>query len=431
MTKPVPVKFKNDRHSGSITLEFLTPMFGGGFDSHTSEGAQHKPIDSVTPVRVASIRGQLRHWWRATSGAWCQSPEEMKARETQIFGAASTPGDLSLSVKAIDLRSFEVAVYGLKPNNRNDAMNAFVLNNKNGLAYGAFPLSPGNDERQAKGLKLKAGTLNELKGKFELTWSCDSTFKEEVQLAVDAWIAFGGLGGRTTRGFGQLSSNRSLVESVLKRVNSKGKPRLGKEIPALDPQKVLHVKPSSNSKGVELLNVALDMLMTFRQGEETARNKGKEHNRPGRSRWPEPDAIRSITGDWAENHEPDTKYGHIQKFPRAAFGLPIIFHFQNPTKKEPKDSTLQPVGKERMRSPLQIALTSDGTIIFAVLTAPRPDKVELKGLQKVEHSLSQDERALLAARAPDVFKDVDPLKAFLKFVISSVDSRNIIIQPEF
>ena len=62
MTKPAPVNFKNDRHSGSITLEFLTPMFGGGFDSHTSEGAQHKPIDFVTPVRVASIRGQLRHW---------------------------------------------------------------------------------------------------------------------------------------------------------------------------------------------------------------------------------------------------------------------------------------------------------------------------------------------------------------------------------
>ena len=84
-----------------------------------------------------------------------------------------------------------------------------------------------------------------------------------------------------------------------------------------------------------------------------------------------------------------------------------------------------------MRSPLQIGLTSEGTIIFAVLTAPRPNKVELKGLREVEHKLTEDERALLAERARDVFTDVDPLKAFLKFVQSSVDSKNIFIQPEF
>lgn len=425
MTKPAPVNFRNERHSGSVTLEFLTPMFGGGTrNREAGKGSQFKEADEVTPVRVASIRGQLRYWWRATSGAWCGTREEMKKRESELFGAASTPGDLSLRISTpAPLSISEESVYEVPQGKK------YVrpIRGRTGVAYGAFPLSPSQEDRNAN--LSKPGTLNRVKGQFDLHWTSSGEFADEVKLAVDAWVAFGGLGGRTTRGFGQFASGKSLLDSVLTRVKAKGNPPIGKEIPALDPHQILHFKPSSNSRETELLNDALERLMTFRQGRNVARNRGDAS--PGRSRWPEPDSIRSITGDWAEKHEPEQKYSHIKKFPRAAFGLPIIFHFQNPTKKEPKDTSLQPVGKERMRSPLQIALTTEGTIIFAVLTAPRPNKVELKGLREVEHKLTEAERALLAERARDVFTDVDPLKAFLKFVQSSVDSRNIFIRPEF
>jgi CRISPR-associated protein Cmr1 len=59
---------------------FLTFVFGGGVSVHDHE----KPNDSVTPVRAASVRGQLRFWWRACNPSGCTTVEELRQREGEI-----------------------------------------------------------------------------------------------------------------------------------------------------------------------------------------------------------------------------------------------------------------------------------------------------------------------------------------------------------
>ena len=66
---------------------------------------------------------------------------------------------------------------------------------------------------------------------------------------------------------------------------------------------------SLNRDSVEAWKNLIKKLQEFRQQKDMS----------NRSAWPEADAIRAIarTGPTAD----------IPKFPRAAFGLPVIFHF--------------------------------------------------------------------------------------------------------
>ncbi len=120
--------------------------------------------------------------------------------------------------------------------------------------------------------------------------------------------------------------------------------------------------------GFGALEAGLARLKDFRQAVGLARNPGQQANRPGRSRWPEPDQIRRLTSTHAANHAPAHPVG---KFPRAAFGMPIIFHFQG--NGEPGDTSLQPAGAERLASPLVIrpAVGSDGRIRAIALILPQ------------------------------------------------------------
>ena len=72
---------------------------------------------------------------------------------------------------------------------------------------------------------------------------------------------------------------------------------------------------------------AVETLKDFRQGPGLGRNPDSRPNRPGRSRWPESDAIRRLTGQWTPRHEP--KHAVDGFYPRAAFGLPMVFDFKD------------------------------------------------------------------------------------------------------
>lgn len=110
-----------------------------------------------------------------------------------------------------------------------------------------------------------------------------------------------------------------------------------------------HLAPTTSFKITNSSQNAMDAwgnlirkLASFRQDRNGPR---------GRSHWPEPEAIRQITGRRYSKHQP---LNHPRKFPRAAFGLPIIFHFKDANKGEPEEPTLQgrQEGSERLASPL-------------------------------------------------------------------------------
>jgi hypothetical protein len=86
----------------------------------------------------------------------------------------------------------------------------------------------------------------------------------------------------------------------------------------------LHIKDNGNSNAISAWKQSIQTLQTFRQGNDIGRNPGEDPKRPGRSRWPEPETIRKITGSRDLKHQrmaavPD------DGFPRADLGLPIIF----------------------------------------------------------------------------------------------------------
>ncbi|MCI5142143.1 MAG: type III-B CRISPR module RAMP protein Cmr1, partial [Candidatus Electrothrix sp. ATG1] len=175
---------------------------------------------------------------------------------------------------------------------------------------------------------------------FNLLLSAPEKYLEEIRQALRWWITFGGIGARTRRGCGSIHCLT----------------------PELDPISVpeaeaagCELKFQGNLKGDALFTwkKAVNCLHKFRQGGNIGR-KG----RFGRSKWPEPDSIREIADTYLREyrngrlitHEPE--HEAKRAFPRAAFGLPIIFKFKNDHRGEPPQSELTPVNGERLSSPL-------------------------------------------------------------------------------
>ena len=177
-------------------------------------------------------------------------------------------------------------------------------------------------------------------------------------------------------------------------------------------------RPSSNSSknATDALESALARLQTFRQGPGVGRNRGQDRT-PGRSRWPEAEAIRQITGRRLPKHAKLSDPVH--KFPRAAFGMPIIFHFKDHRVGDPKDTHLQPEGKERRASPLILRPIRDGDEyrgLALVLTehGRSSEPIELRHDNRrtsVKVALDPAEARLIKP----LNGNPDPLDAFLQF----------------
>lgn len=336
-------------------FEIITPVFGGGVALNLEPRANVKPIDTATPIRGAAVRGQLRAWWRALYGVACGSVREMRERETALWGAASRPGSVSLSIVDDGLSRQEVQVFSSEPNSAGNKWNPRPLTRDGSLAYGAFPL------QHKAGLNAKGdnGALQRVAGTARLVVTernGSAAVSPEVIDSVEAWLTFGGIGGRTRRGFGCArrvgAHDAKLFASEL--ALRLPPPRL--PLPSFKNHRLVFGRPSPGPDAA--LELALSKLKAFRQGEGIGRNPGSGKH-PGRSRWPEPDQIRRIQHTHHQNHSPQ----HIvRKFPRAAFGMPIIFHFKDAA--DPGDSTLVPRGKERLASPLRLGVTRDGERSF-------------------------------------------------------------------
>jgi CRISPR-associated protein Cmr1 len=354
-TVPAPIRRKQ---GGSVTLSFpfevITPVFGGGvFIDGDELKRQQKAIDPVTPVRAPSIRGQLRFWWRAAFGCMQPTLAAMRGREAEIWGASSKPGKVALRVVIPDgLRPTPFEVFEVRAG-QNGRWNPRPLGNFRELAYGAFPLQPKGSQPE----RVPAGCLWKLDGEFCLELSLSEAYAEEVRTTVQLWLTFGGVGGRTRRGFGAVASSEPLDPRVL----VDGLPHgdvASTGIPTVRGSRLAVREREEFSTGLPALQAGLGALQRFRQGPGVGRNppSNEPGNRKpaGRSRWPEPDEIRRLSIrplQTLRSLRPDrVALGSVAKFPRAAFGMPIIFHFVD--RDEPKDTTLKPTGAERLASPL-------------------------------------------------------------------------------
>ncbi len=334
-------------------IEVVTPMFGGGVDAGNN--------DESKLIRETSIRGSLRFWYRATVGAKFQTPEELFEEESKIFGTTDAPSKVDVRVSRIQAKAQES--YG----NLSPRFGA-------PLGYALFPFAQNGDSPERSGRRSA----------FKLTLSYPKEYEETINVALWAWFNFGGIGARTRRGCGALFckefapklEGKAVVwtqKFTLSTLNAgKGIVRkwatLGEaflRMQSLDSQ-------SAWSEGI-------DDYKYYRQGLNFARNKGQNGSRPGRSRWPEPDALRRITKHNSPQHAPD--YDKPLAFPRAELGAPIVFHFKDKT--DPKDVNLCPIGYERACSPIIVKpllfenKTASPCVVF--LNGPRVKKVSFNG----------------------------------------------------
>ncbi len=314
----------------TLTCRFISPVFGGGVDP--------KRQDPVTPVRASAIRGQLRYWWRATHADL--SLLALHETESKLFGgvhekAQASAISLHVAKQPARMKRLEVFLRGSPFKLVNERLSA--------LAYGAFPL------RGEQG--TNHDPLFVYDDPFEIVIRMETRIVDgvdvrlEIERALWAWLHFGGLGGRTRRGFGAVE----LIDSkgfTLKSIRDgwPNEPRKEKaEWPVLQATMKSVAKAQSPTKtGHEAQEKLLDLLRRMRQG-DLGRTHNNNNPRPGRSYWPEPDAIRKICHTSSERHGKPIHDPRIDKFPRAAFGAPIIFHFKSePGEREPVDTMLVP-----------------------------------------------------------------------------------------
>lgn len=345
------------------TYRFLTPVFGGGVrvDGHI------KPADTVTPVRVPSIRGQLRFWWRACNPQGCRTLQELYERESLIFGSTEAPSALGIAIVTPPdaMREFPVLEGGF------GAVGGML-----GLAYGAFPL---RDTQRGSA----HGVLHEYPGEWTIALTYPKCISDDVEAALWAWAHFGGLGGRTRRGFGAIAEV-GRGEGALPTIergwshyvrHPSGAAAKWPQMPG--DMSRWRTKAGNWTRGVEVQNYLLGLLRGLRQGSagrKQSSEQGQGRN-PGRSYWPEPDAIRAITGVRARAHA--ERVTRVDAFPRAAFGLPLIFRFND--KPDPPPTTLMPrVGGARfgrLASPLILRphAAPDGKLEALALVLSHPD----------------------------------------------------------
>lgn len=384
--KPTPVEKKEASERGLVeitrTFSFITPLFGGGVWVNPDENQrQCKDCDPITLARGNAIRGQLRFWWRATHGlrpppdGGLHNLETLREREDVLWGNASLPSQVNLRLKWPSesplKRGPTVNVFEMSQNKVGN-WNPRAVEGKGDLAYATFPLQPKAGLRD----KLEPGTLREVEGSAELLLTCPSDKQKEVEDAVDAWLTFGGLGGRTRRGFGALQAKEPQdPEALLKRLQEGLEPISG--VAGLAQARLcVRSNDPAPSTGLAALQAGLQKLRLFRQGEGIARTDRKTTGNPypGRSWWPEAESLRRLTKTSDPSHE-DPLVGLGDVFPRAAFGMPIIFHFKDkggghpPKPPDPPDRTLVPVCKERRASPLIIRPfpQDDGYAVMALV----------------------------------------------------------------
>lgn len=422
-----PAITKNDAKVYVETRRYklITPLFGGGVKPQTA--------DPLTVIRASEIRGHLRFWWRATRGGQYSSLERLQEAEAKaqgdkkkttaydllrdaegaLWGDTARPSPISIEVNVVQPGQPEVAftVKGSKPEP-----------SANVADYAAFPLLPTDDDRKKAGWQSKPVRVGvEFTVTFRIARDAYERHNADLEAALWAWETFGGVGGRTRRGFGALQRvdggaklrDRDGIEKFIREGFAKHvvpePPVAG--VPHLTPEhRLWRLTKNAADKPIEAWKSLIKKLKDFRQYRLGKDGKQSEY---GKSVWPEPDVIRNAVKGKRDGQDPSP-------FPRAVFGLPIIFHF--PQDRTP-DATLVGTEQDRLASPLilrPIALEKGAVGLALVLSTPRrlPDGLRLES-DKGGYSGPVSDRGLTKAEAQQVTPlkgKTDVLEAFLDWV---------------
>jgi CRISPR-associated protein Cmr1 len=345
-------------------ISVVTSILGGGSLANTP--------DPLVPFRASSIRGHLRFWWRATRGAAFATTEALHAAESAIWGSTEKASPISIWTDKLRLSS---------------PVPALVIRHVNGKKerdylqpqYALFPAQQTDIRNICKA------------GEFRLHFSVPPQLQDDFDAALHHWISFGGYGARTRRGLGSLFNpvysgleRRYNTQQLLGDGSRRAWPTLKGSRLVIGGQTMPHT---------QAWEAAIKALSDFRQ---------QRTRKMGRSLFPEPDEIRRLRNEYAIDHP--TPINVDGDFPRAKFGLPIIFEFRRDGDRsgDPTKNTLV-IDKDRDRfaSPIivkamSVSKTHSRPIALFLNTAGVPETLTLTANNREDVKVQRGPRPVLS-----------------------------------
>jgi CRISPR-associated protein Cmr1 len=402
-----------DRDWTSYACKLVTPLYGGG----VSAGV----VDQAMPVRAAALRGQLRFWWRMAC-APLDDPKAMFKAESAIWGGIGAKGPAASRVR-VRVRDTSAAVlkpaFRYQPDQRHPGkLRSFPTAEGWAEPYALFS-AQGKLDRSRTGFEEVPEELAQAGLSFNVEIALDDQLSEpqraEVLAALRWWASFGGIGARTRRGLGSV-----LVDGL--------EPVCQREVSRRNGQLELR---KAGSDPAWAWKESVGRLKAFRQGLGTGRNPPEPGSRSpaGRSLWPEADTLRALSGKADKRHA--TRLVTVDAFPRAAFGLPVVFHFNTFSDPgDPDDHVLEPADRsrndkrDRMASPLIVGPYWEGkhwcpmALLLPGWNAAISQPLKLKGKPYGAAHWPADDKQQgewSAAVRPMRNRGQDPLSAFMHF----------------
>lgn len=373
----------------SLTCKLVTPMYGGGVKSTV--------VDEQMPIRASGIRGQLRFWWRLLAKQkWGLSGQALQKAEFALWGGMGS-GEDDGTAGQVYLR-----VSGL-PSSQKISNNLVSYDDKS-LSELRYVLFPAYNETN-KDLKP-----HELLNPQGINWQLEFAFspqlqedkKQQVIETLQWWASFGGVGFRTRKGLGAVHVTEAVDYPQITQVPTQ------QEVEDAN-CKLVQRDANRNGDAISALKTAIKKLRDFRQRPGVGRNQG-----PGRSRWPEPDALRRIYPPHAHNpqHAPVHSAGNI--FARGVFGLPINFHFPG---ENGLNTMVTPDKGERLASPLILrpVYAGNGQWSAAALALPYEHILQMKVKANNQSCPIWQENAANNIRPINENGGQDPIQAFLNY----------------
>lgn len=329
-----------------VKLRTVTPVVGGG--------ARARHVDPWDPFRGPAIKGHLRQWWRAIYGPRILAAARGRApdlyrEESALWGSVAGDGG-SASLVAIDVelgRNQTLKVVGGKSQTTPDGRGVvedIQLNSREG--YALFAARAQVEKLRGEVVRIRESPAQRIQPEVAFTLRvrvsrlASEEQRRQTRAALQAWILFGGVGGRTRRGCGSLAVEvPGSVEWLPTLAEVSG--ALDDQIAAAFPGLSAGLKGAAwltgpPGKAMEAWMTAISWLKDFRQGaagdarrdRAHAREVGRAPKPAGRSNWPEPDKLRQL-GIVSDHRPVRPGISNVPAWPRAAFGLPIGMEFES------------------------------------------------------------------------------------------------------
>ncbi len=174
-------------YSISAHFKVVTPLFMGGAN-HLYDG-----------IRVPSIKGVLRFWWRALNySVYSGNIAKLKEAEGRLFGDTDQQSQLLLQVKNIESQKENIHSVGdLHPTLKGNGFNGARY-----LGYGAIEAFGSRNNGTRKG-QLTRDCIDGCE--FELLIRSKQPLENNILDTLKLFGLLGGLGTRSRKGFGSLT----------------------------------------------------------------------------------------------------------------------------------------------------------------------------------------------------------------------------------